>query len=259
MTTLTGNVALVTGGSRGIGRAIVVALARAGAAVTFTYRSSTAPATELIREMAAEGQTVRAVSSDASSLAEAARVVGHIAREFGHLDVLVNNAGITRDSLIVRMSEADWDAVMQNNLKSVFSCSRAASRYMLNQRRGKIINITSIVGVHGNAGQANYAASKAAIVGFTRALAKELGSRNIQVNAVAPSFVETEMTSRLSDEQRQAVLGHGTKRGIAQPEQVAGFVRFLASSDSDLVTGQTFIVEAQHLSTKGKPVAQLLR
>lgn len=259
MTSLQGSAALVTGGSRGIGRAIVIALAQAGAAVTFTFRSSAGPAMELAEEAAAEGWTVRAVQSDASSFLEAADVVRQIVREFGHIDILVNNAGITRDGLIMRMSEADWDAVMHNNLKSVFSCCRAASRYMLTQRHGKIINITSIVGVHGNAGQANYAASKAAIMGFTRALAKEVGSRNIQVNAVAPSFVETDMTSRLTEEQRQAVLGHGTKRGVAQPEQVAGFVRFLASGDSDLVTGQTFIVEAQHLTTKGLRPAQLPR
>jgi len=259
MTKLAGKVALVTGGSRGIGRAIVVALAEAGEAVTFTYRSSEGAALDLVAELDARGLTARALRSDAASPAEAAEAVHQVVREFGRLDTLVNNAGITRDGLIIRMSEADWDAVMHNNLKSVFSCSRAASRQMLLQRRGKIINITSIVGVHGNAGQANYAASKAAIVGFTRALAKELGSRNIQVNAVAPSFVETDMTAKLTDEQRDAVLAHGTRRGIAQPDQVAGFVVFLASDDSDLVTGQTFIVEAQHLAAKGKRPAQLLR
>jgi 3-oxoacyl-[acyl-carrier protein] reductase len=259
MSVLHGKVALVTGGSRGIGRAIVISLARAGALVTFTYRSSRAPAIELVEELASGGCTVKAVASDASSLAEATQVVRNIVRQHERLDILVNNAGIARDGLIIRMSEADWDAVMQNNLKSVFVCCRAASRQMVAQRRGKIVNITSIVGVHGNAGQANYAASKAAIVGFTRSLAKELGSRNIQVNAVAPSFVETEMTSRLSEEQRRAVLGHGAKRGIAQPGQVAGFVAFLASDDSDLVTGQTFIVEAPPLAETGKPLVQLPR
>jgi 3-oxoacyl-[acyl-carrier protein] reductase len=259
MSVVPGKVALVTGGSKGIGRAIVIALAKAGAAVTFTYRSSAAPASELVEELVAAGYDVTAVSSDASSTAEAAQVVRDIVKRRGRLDILVNNAGITRDGLIMRMSEADWDDVMKNNVKSVYACCRAASRQMVYQHRGKIINITSIVGVHGNAGQANYAASKAAIVGFTRALAKELGSRNIQVNAVAPGFVETEMTSRLTDEQRQAVLSQGTKRGIAQPGQVAGFVAFLASDDSDLVTGQTFIVEAQHLAVKGKPPVQLPR
>lgn len=257
MTTLDGKVALVTGGSRGIGRAIVSALARAGAQVAFTYRSSDAAAQELIDELSGYRRAVAAFRSDASLVADAMHTVRGVTRQFGRLDILVNNAGITRDGLIVRTSEADWDAVLQNNLKSVFGYSRAASRVMAAQRRGKIVNITSIVGVHGNAGQASYAASKAAIVGFTRALAKELSSRNIQVNAVAPSFVETEMTARLTEEQKQAALGHGTKRGIAQPEQVAGFVVFLASDDSDLVTGQTFIVEASHVKTKGAPPVQL--
>jgi 3-oxoacyl-[acyl-carrier protein] reductase len=259
MSVVPGKVALVTGGSKGIGRAIVLALAKAGASVTFTYRSSAAPAAELVEELAAAGYRATAVASDASSIPEAELVVRDIVRRCGRLDILVNNAGITRDGLLMRMSEADWDDVMQNNVKSVFACCRAASRQMVCQRRGKIINITSIVGVHGNAGQSNYAASKAAIVGFTRALAKELGSRNIQVNAVAPGFVETEMTSRLTEEQRQAMLSQGPKRGIAQPGQVAGFVAFLASEDSDLVTGQTFIVEAQHLAVKGKPPVQLPR
>ncbi len=259
MSVVPGKIALVTGGSRGIGRAIVQALARAGATVTFTYRSSSAPALELEKDLADEGCRVASLASDASSLTDAEGVVREVVRRHGRLDILVNNAGIARDGLLIRMSEADWDAVVQNNLKSVFACCRAASRQMVYQRRGKIITITSIVGVHGNAGQANYAASKAAIIGFTRALAKELGSRNIQVNAVAPSFVETEMTSRLSEEQRQVALAHGTKRGIAQPGQVAGFVTFLASDDSDLVNGQTFIVEAPHLAEKGRLPVQLPR
>jgi len=259
MSTVPGKVALVTGGSRGIGRAIVSALAQAGARVAFTYKSSDKAAREVIEELAGKGQVAAAFRSDASVFADAMQTVRAVTKEFGQLDILVNNAGITRDGLIIRMNEADWDAVLQINLKSVFSYSRAASRVMAAQRRGKIINITSIVGVHGNAGQANYAASKAAIVGFTRALAKELSSRNIQVNAVAPSFVETGMTARLTEEQKQAALGHGTKRGIAQPEQVAGFVVFLASDDSDLVTGQTFIVEASHIETKGKLPVQLPR
>ena len=259
MSTVPGKVALVTGGSRGIGRAIVSALAQAGARVAFTYKSSDKAAREVIEELAGKGQVAAAFRSDASVFADAMQTVRAVTKEFGQLDILVNNAGITRDGLIIRMNEADWDAVLQINLKSVFSYSRAASRVMAAQRRGKIINITSIVGVHGNAGQANYAASKAAIVGFTRALAKELSSRNIQVNAVAPSFVETGMTARLTEEQKRAALGHGTKRGIAQPEQVAGFVVFLASDDSDLVTGQTFIVEASHIETKGKLPVQLPR
>ena len=256
---LTGLVALVTGGSRGIGRSIVRALAESGAAVAFTYRSASGQAEELAGELRQMGHGVAHYQSDATSMEEAARVVRSVVAAFGRIDILVNNAGITRDGLIVRMSEADWDLVIQTNLKSVFNFSRAASRHMATQRRGKIVNITSIVGVHGNGGQSNYAASKAAIVGFTRSLAKELSSRNIQVNAVAPSFVDTDMTAQLTDEQKQAALGYGSRRAVARPEQVAGFVVFLASENSDLITGQTFIAEASHIDNKHQQPVQLLR
>jgi len=259
MNTLQDKVVLVTGGSRGIGRAVVEACAAAGARVAFTYKSSSQAADEIARTLTAGGADVRAHRNDASVPAEAAALVETVVKDFGRLDVLVNNAGITRDGLLMRMSEEDWDAVIANNLKSVYSVTKAAIRPMMSQRSGKIITITSVVGLTGNAGQANYAASKAGVIGFTKSVAKELGSRNIQVNAVAPSFVETDMTAKLTDEQRDAVLAHGTRRGIAQPDQVAGFVVFLASDDSDLVTGQTFIVEAQHLAAKGKRPAQLLR
>ena len=256
---LHGRSALVTGGSRGIGRSIVRALALAGADVAFTYRSSTAQAEELAGEIGAMGRRVAHHRSDAASMEESAGVVRAVVREFGRIDILVNNAGITRDGLIIRMSEADWDLVIQTNLKSVFNFCRAASRHMAAQRRGKIINITSIVGVHGNGGQSNYAASKAAIAGFTRSLAKELSSRNIQVNAVAPSFVDTDMTAQLTEEQKQAALGYGARRAVARPEQVAGFVVFLASENSDLITGQTFIAEASHIDNKRQQPVQLLR
>ena len=256
---LHGRVALVSGGSRGIGRSIVRALAQAGADVAFTYRSATAQAEELAGEVRKMGRGVAHYRSDASSMDESAAVVRAVVAEFGHIDILVNNAGITRDGLIIRMSETDWDLVMQTNLKSVFNFCRAASRYMATQRRGKIVNITSIVGVHGNGGQSNYAASKAAITGFTRSLAKELSSRNIQVNAVAPSFVDTDMTAQLTEEQKQVALGYGTRRAVARPEQVAGFVVFLASENSDLITGQTFIAEASHIDTKRQKPIQLLR
>ena len=256
---LHGRIALVTGGSRGIGRAIVRALAGAGADVAFTYRSASPQAEELATEVRQLGRRTVHFHSDASSLEASAGVVRAVVREFGRIDILVNNAGITRDGLIVRMSEADWDLVMQTNLKSVFNFCRAASRYMATQRQGKIVNITSIVGVHGNAGQSNYATSKAAIVGFTRSLAKELSSRNIQVNAVAPSFVDTDMTAQLSDEQKQAALAYGSQRAVARPEQVAGFVVFLASENSDLITGQTFIAEASHINNRHQQPVQLLR
>lgn len=256
---LHGRTALVTGGSRGIGRAIVRALAGAGADVAFTYRTASTQAEELAEEVRQLGRRTVHFQSDAASPEASAQVVRAVATEFGRLDILVNNAGITRDGLIVRMSEADWDLVMQTNLKSVFNYCRAASRYMATQRMGKIVNITSIVGVHGNGGQSNYAASKAAIVGFTRSLAKELSSRNIQVNAVAPSFVDTDMTAQLTEEQKQAALGYGARRAVARPEQVAGFVVFLASENSDLITGQTFIAEASHIDNKRQKPVQLLR
>ena len=244
MSALRDRIALVTGGSRGIGRAVVRSFSEAGATVAFTYRSSDAAAEELAREITEKGRKAFAYRSDASSSGDAARGVDAVLKECGRLDVLVNNAGITRDGLLIRMSEEDWDAVITNNLKSVYNFTRASCRPMLGQRSGKIINITSVVGIAGNAGQANYAASKAAIIGFTKSVAKELASRNIQVNAVAPSFVDTDMTSGLTEEQKQIALSYGGKRGIARPEQVAGIVTFLASESSDVITGQTFIAEA---------------
>jgi 3-oxoacyl-[acyl-carrier protein] reductase len=244
MSDLRSRVALVTGGARGIGKAIVRSLSDAGATVAFTYRSSGSAAEEVIHEIAEKGRKSMAYRSDASSAHDAARVVKAVLEECGQLDVLVNNAGITKDGLLIRMSEEDWDAVITNNLKSVYNFTRACCRPMLGQRSGKIINITSVVGIAGNAGQANYAASKAAIIGFTKSVAKELASRNIQVNAVAPSFVDTDMTANLSEEQKQIALSYGGKRGIARPEQVAGIVTFLASESSDVITGQTFIAEA---------------
>ncbi|MDL1894473.1 SDR family NAD(P)-dependent oxidoreductase, partial [Sphingobacteriales bacterium CHB3] len=202
---LDNTVALVTGGGRGIGKAIVVALAEAGSKVAFTYKSSAAPAEELVKDLAVRGLVARAYQADAVSTTNAAEVVNAVVKEFGHLDILVNNAGITKDGLLMRMSEDDWNAVLDNNLNSVFNYTKAACRTMMSQRSGKIINITSIVGITGNAGQANYAASKAGIIGFTKSIAKELGSRNIAVNAVAPGYVETDMTDKLSDDQKKAL------------------------------------------------------
>jgi 3-oxoacyl-[acyl-carrier protein] reductase len=181
--------------------------------------------------------------SDAASAVEAARVVESIIKEFGRLDILVNNAGITKDGLLMRMSEEDWDKVIANNLKSVFNFTKAACRQMMNQRAGKIINIASVVGITGNAGQANYAASKAGIIGFTKSVAKELGSRNIQANAVAPGFVETSMTAALSDDQKKAFADLIPLKRAAKPSEIAGVVRFLASSEADYITGQVIAVD----------------
>ncbi len=237
------NVALVTGGGRGIGRAIVLALAEAGAAVAFTYKSSAQQAEELVNELTAQGHTARAYQADAVSTANAADVVNRVVNEFGRLDILVNNAGITKDGLLMRMSEEDWDAVIDNNLKSVYNYTKAACRQMMSQRSGRIINITSIVGVTGNAGQANYAASKAGIIGFTKAVAKELGSRNIAVNAVAPGYVQTEMTEKLNDEQKKALADLIPLKRTAQAHEIASVVRFLASADASYITGQVICVD----------------
>ncbi|MBI5471504.1 MAG: 3-oxoacyl-[acyl-carrier-protein] reductase [Ignavibacteriae bacterium] len=240
---LDNSVALVTGGGRGIGKAIVVALAEAGAKVAFTYKSSAAAADELVKELSANGRTVRAFQSDAVSNVSAGEVVDAVMKEFGKIDILVNNAGITKDGLLMRMSEEDWDVVLSNNLKSVFNFTKAAIRPMMSQRSGKIINITSVVGVSGNAGQANYAASKAGIIGFTKSVAKELGSRNIAVNAVAPGYVETDMTGKLTADQKKALTDFIPLKRTAQAHEIASVVKFLASPDANYITGQVLCVD----------------
>ncbi len=240
---LAGKVALVTGGTRGIGRAIVEALAAAGAAVGFTYKSSSQAADELVSSLKANGSTVMGFQSDASSPTEAAAVVDLAIKALGRIDILVNNAGITKDGLLMRMSEEDWDRVITTNLKSVFAMTKAVCRPMMGQRAGKIINISSIVGLTGNAGQANYAASKAGILGFTKSVAKELASRNIQVNAVAPGYVDTDMTRALTAEQTKALIDLIPLKRTAKPSDIAGTVVFLASPAADYVTGQVLAVD----------------
>jgi 3-oxoacyl-[acyl-carrier protein] reductase len=243
MSDLQGKIALVTGGGRGIGKAIVQTLCQSGAKTAFTYKASSAAADELVSELRNAGHEARAFQSDASSATEAARVVEAVVTEWGRLDILVNNAGITRDGLLMRMSEEDWDSVIANNLKSVYNFTKAACRPMMSQRAGKIINITSIVGLTGNAGQANYAASKAGIIGFTRSIAKELGSRNIQCNALAPGYVDTDMTGKLSPEQKKALTDQIPLRRTASPREIGTVVRFLASADADYITGQVICVD----------------
>ncbi|HEX9658411.1 MAG TPA: 3-oxoacyl-[acyl-carrier-protein] reductase [Bacteroidota bacterium] len=243
MSSLQGKTALVTGGSRGIGRAIVAALAGAGADVAFTFKSSGAAAEEFAKEINSSGRRCIALASDASVAASAGETVETVMKEFGRLDILVNNAGVTKDRLLMRMSEADWDVVIANNLKSVYNYTKAATQPMMSQRAGKIINISSIVGLTGNAGQANYAASKAGMIGFTKSIAKELGSRNIQVNAVAPGFVDTDMTGKLSEEQKKTLTDLIPLRRTAKPEEIAAVVCFLASSDADYITGQVLCVD----------------
>jgi 3-oxoacyl-[acyl-carrier protein] reductase len=240
---LQNKIALVTGGTRGIGKAIVLALADAGADVAFTYRSSKESADTIVGELRAKGRRAVGYQSDAADHAQANDIVQKVVQEFGRVDILVNNAGITKDGLLMRMSENDWDTVIATNLKSVFNFTKAVCRQMMSQQAGKIINISSVVGLVGSAGQANYAASKAGVVGFTKSVAKELASRNIQANVVAPGFIETDMTGKLNEKQKEAILAMIPLKRIAKPEEVAGVVCFLASSDADYITGQVFCVD----------------
>ncbi len=240
---LAGKVALVTGGTRGIGRAIVDALAGAGARVAFTYRSSDAEADALVADLAGRGVDAFALKGDAGDFAHAEAAVAAVVERWGAIDILVNNAGITKDNLMIRMSEDDWDAVIGTNLKSVFNFGKAAYRPMMKQRRGRIVNVASVVGVMGNAGQTNYAAAKAGIIGFSKSLAKELGSRNVTVNVVAPGFVETDMTAALPDAAKAAMLGGVPLGRPASPQDVAGAVLFLASDLAAYVTGHVLHVD----------------
>lgn len=240
---LDNKIAVVTGGSRGIGKAIALGLAGAGAHVVISYRSSSAEAQQVVEEIQRTGRQSAAYQVDAADFNQAKEFVDKVLSSHHRLDILVNNAGITRDGLLMRMSEEDWDAVIDTNLKSVFNMCKAASRPMMSQRSGKIINITSIAGLIGNAGQTNYAASKAGVIGFTKSLAKELGSRNIQVNAVAPGFVDTDMTAKLNEDQRKRLEENIPLKRSAKPVEIAGVVRFFASPDADYITGQVLCVD----------------
>jgi 3-oxoacyl-[acyl-carrier protein] reductase len=242
MKLLEGKVALITGASRGIGKAIAVAYAQQGAQVAFTdmRRDEIMEATEA--EIAALGVKCVGYASDASSFEDSERTVDEIAKEFGRIDILVNNAGITRDNLLMRMLEQDWDLVIKVNLKSVFNLTKAVQKYMLKQRSGSIINMSSVVGVNGNGGQSNYSASKAGLIGFTKSIAQELGSRNIRCNAIAPGYIETEMTAKLSEEVRKAWAEQIPLRRGGKPEDVAQACVFFASDLSAYVTGQVLNV-----------------
>ena len=231
---LEGRLALVTGASRGIGRAIAAELARAGASVVVGYRSGAEEAEALATEVGG-----RAVQADVGDPEQAARLV----EEAGDLDILVNNAGLTRDGLILRMSDEDWRTVLDTNLGGVFHTCRAAARGMMKKRRGAIVNLTSVVGLHGNPGQTNYAASKAGIVGFTKSLAKEMALRGVRANAVAPGYIQTALTEVLPDEVQQAILANTPLGRLGTPEDVAGAVRFLCSDEASFVTGEVLLVD----------------
>jgi 3-oxoacyl-[acyl-carrier protein] reductase len=231
---LDGKTALVTGASKGIGRAIATELASAGATVVVGYRSGRDEAEALASELGG-----RAVQADVSNGEEAARLVG----EAGDLDILVNNAGLTRDGLLARMSDDDWRVVIETNLSSVFYTCRAVVRPMMKKRGGAIVNVSSIVGVHGNWGQTNYAASKAGIVGFTKSLARELGSRGVRANVVAPGYVKTQLTDVLPEEATKAMLDNTPLGRLGEPEDIAGAVRFLCSDEASFITGEVLLVD----------------
>ena len=240
---LTGKTAIVTGGSRGIGRAAALTLAEAGADVAVIYAGNTAAAEETVRLIEQKGRKGLAIQCDVADEAAVTAMVKDVKKELGRIDILVNNAGITRDGLLMIMKEADWQAVLDTNLTGAFHCTKAVTRLMMKQRSGSIINITSVVGETGNAGQANYAAAKAGLIGFTKSVAKELASRNIRCNAIAPGCIETDMTAVLGEDTVDAMIKTIPMGRVAQPEEVAKAVLFLASDDASYITGQTLNVD----------------
>ncbi|MCX8051684.1 MAG: 3-oxoacyl-ACP reductase FabG [Chlorobi bacterium] len=243
MSKLEGSVVIVTGGSRGIGEAIIRRLAHEGATVHATYNASSASADAIAAELTAAGFSVRFHQLDVRDGAACQRFVETVLAESSRIDGLVNNAGITRDTLLLRMSESDWDEVIATNLRSVFTMTKAVLRPMLAQRQGRIVNISSVVGITGNAGQANYAASKAGVIAFTKSAARELASRNILVNCIAPGYIETDMTGKLTDQQRQALLQSVPLGRAGTGDDVAAVVAFLLSEDARYITGQTIAVD----------------
>ena len=240
---LQGKVAIITGASRGIGKAIATQFVQQGAKVAFTYHSSEEKARALEAELTAGGGEARGFKSDASKLAEAEQLVADVVAAFGTVDIVVNNAGITDDTLLMRMTEEQWDRVIDVNLKSCFALTKAVLRTFLKARSGSIINVSSVVGVQGNAGQANYAASKAGILGFTKSVALELGSRNIRCNAIAPGFIETEMTAKLDEATVQGWRDAIPLKRGGTPDDVANLCVFLGSDMSSYITGQTLNVD----------------
>ncbi|QGG48116.1 3-oxoacyl-[acyl-carrier-protein] reductase [Heliorestis convoluta] len=236
-------VALVTGASRGIGRAVAFQLAEEGYTVVVNFMGNEEKANEVVASITAKGGQAMAIQGNVSLLEDVETMAQEVMNRFGRIDVLVNNAGITRDNLLMRLKENDWDAVIDTNLKGVFLCSKVVAKIMMKQRQGRIINLTSVIGQVGNAGQSNYAAAKAGVIGFTKSLAKELASRNITVNAVAPGFIVTDMTDKLSTELRDSMIKSIPLARFGQPEDVANVVAFLASEQAAYITGQTINVD----------------
>lgn len=236
-------IALVTGGTRGIGREIAFALAQEEANIAITYTSNEEKALTIVEELKAKGVNAIAVKATVVNNDEVLNMVKEVEEQLGTIDILVNNAGVTKDNLLIRMSEEDWDSVLDVNLKGVFLCTKAVARAMMKKRYGKIINISSVVGANGNAGQGNYSASKAGVIGFTKSMAKELASRGVRVNAIAPGFIETDMTNVLKEEIKNEMIKNIPLSAFGQPKDIANLVIFLASNKSDYITGQVIKVD----------------
>ncbi|MCB2307867.1 3-oxoacyl-[acyl-carrier-protein] reductase [Clostridium estertheticum] len=240
---LKGKTAVVTGASRGIGRAIALKLAKDGANVVVNYRNSVDAVQEVVKEIEALGVKVLAIQADISSYADVENMIKKSVEEFGSIDILVNNAGITKDGLLMRMKEADFDSVIDINLKGAFNCTRHVAAIMLKQRSGRIINISSVSGLTGNAGQVNYSAAKAGIIGMTKSVAREFGSRGITCNAVAPGYIQTDMTEDLSAKVKDTIMGNIPLKRLGRPEDVANVVAFLATDEAAYITGQVINVD----------------
>lgn len=240
---LKGKTAVITGASRGIGRAIALKLAKCGANVVVNYRNSVEAVAQVVKEIEALGVKVLAIQADISSYSDVENMMKKCVKEFGSIDILVNNAGITKDGLLMRMKEEDFDSVIDINLKGAFNCTRHVSAIMLKQRSGRIINISSVTGITGNAGQVNYSAAKAGIIGMTKSVAREFGSRGVTCNAVAPGYIQTDMTDALPDKVKDVMMGTIPLKRLGRPEDVANVVAFLATDDASYITGQVINVD----------------